>query len=672
MNKHQFGPWWLLLFFWAELCFMELVVHAATAPQFWQPELVLLMLYPLVPAVLLFALCRLFPPRANRVLGPVCSGLCYIFFASQLVYYSIFHCFYSAYSMGNGGQVMQFWKVTLHAIRKNWLPLSLMLLPPVGHAVLGKRFSAARLRLPYLPAFAALAAAVHFGLMALLPVFGTQPLSAYDLYHSTNDMKQTTAHLGLMPAFRLDVHRLLFGFEGGEIELATETKAPMEAPTEAPTEPALPDATEPTVLPEPVVDTSPNVLELDFDAVPTEGNDVLSELNAYFSSRTLTNKNEKTGMFKGCNLILITAESFSYLAIDPELTPTLYKLQTEGFNFTNFYTPYWDVSTSDGEYAALTGTIPKPGTWSFRDSAENAMPLTMAQQLKRLGYSAYAYHDHTYTYYDRNLSHPNLGYVYRALGNGLDVEATWPESDIEMIDKTTADYMGSEPFHAYYMTVSGHLEYNFNGNAMAKKNQDLVKDLPYSDSVRAYLACQIELDRALELLLQRLDEAGVAENTVIALTGDHYPYGLTDEEQSELAGHEIDTRFERYRNAFILYKKGMKPERVDSLCCTLDILPTLSNLFGLDFDSRLYMGRDVFSDAEPFVLLRDHSWITENAMYYAPSDELILLQGNELTPEEIEERNQDVSNRFRASAWVLDQDYWRYLFGDNLPPDGEN
>ena len=300
------------------------------------------------------------------------------------------------------------------------------------------------------------------------------------------------------------------------------------------------------------------------------------------------------------------------------------------------------------------------------------MPLTMAQQLKRLGYSAYAYHDHTYTYYDRNLSHPNLGYVYRALGNGLDVEATWPESDIEMIDKTTADYMGSEPFHAYYMTVSGHLEYNFNGNAMAKKNQDLVKDLPYSDSVRAYLACQIELDRALELLLQRLDEAGVAENTVIALTGDHYPYGLTDEEQGELAGHEIDTRFERYRNAFILYKKGMKPERVDSLCCTLDILPTLSNLFGLDFDSRLYMGRDVFSDAEPFVLLRDHSWITENAMYYAPSDELILLQGNELSPEEVEERNQDVSNRFRASAWVLDQDYWRYLFGDNLPPDGEN
>ena len=66
-------------------------------------------------------------------------------------------------------------------------------------------------------------------------------------------------------------------------EASTEATKATEAPTaatqpatEAPTEPALPDATEPTVLPEPVVDTSPNVLELDFDAVPTEGNDVLS------------------------------------------------------------------------------------------------------------------------------------------------------------------------------------------------------------------------------------------------------------------------------------------------------------------------------------------------------------------------------------------------------------
>ena len=155
----------------------------------------------------------------------------------------------------------------------------------------------------------------------------------------------------------------------------------------------------------------------------------------------------------------------------------------------------------------------------------------------------------------RDLSHPDLGYVYKAVGNGLEITESWPESDLEMIDVTTGEYMNEEPFHAYYMTVSGHLEYNFQGNAMAAKNQALVEDAPYSEHVRAYLACQIELDRALELLLERLEEAGVADNTVIALTADHYPYGLTPEEQSELAGHTLEENFELYRNACILYEK---------------------------------------------------------------------------------------------------------------------
>ena len=251
------------------------------------------------------------------------------------------------------------------------------------------------------------------------------------------------------------------------------------------------------------------------------------------------------------------------------------------------------------------------------------------------------------------------------------MKQTWPESDLEMIDLTTADYMGSEPFHAYYMTVSGHLEYNFYGNSMAAKNQALVEDLPYSDAAKAYLACNIELDRALELLLQRLEEAGVAENTVIALSADHYPYGLTVDQQSELAGHELDERFELYRNACIIYKKGMEPETVERPCSSLDLLPTLSNLFGLEFDSRLYMGQDVFSDASPLIIFSDHSWLTDRGSYYMPTGEYTSFDGTEPSAEEIERINGVVSNKFTVSAWVLDSDYWRTLFGDNLPPDGE-
>ena len=674
-QKH-YAREWLLLFFWLYLCWCEGIVRINSAQFFWTIGLLTTALFSAVAAMLLYVLCSVFSQRVNRVLELIaCYGLL-IFYASQLIYNYKFHFFYSAYSMGNGGQVLEFWRVILHALWVKAVPLLLMLLPAVLLSVYGRVFAqsriGSRLRRVY---FAAGAIALHLAIILLLPAFGNAPMSPYDLYHETNDLSKGALQLGLLPAFRLDVHRLIFGFDGGELvtpeeppSLSSEpTQLPSDEPVSSETEPA----TAPTVLPE--YDSAEyHVLDLDFAALAEgEENETVRSLHEYFAMQTPTKKNEKTGMFAGCNLIFITAEGFSYLAIDPELTPTLYRMQTEGMQFSNFYTAYWGVSTSDGEYVNLTGTIPKSGTWSFYDTADNAMPLTMAQQLKREGYSAYAFHDHSYTYYHRDKSHPNLGYIFKAVGNGLEITEQWPESDIEMIDVSTADFVSQEPFHVYYMTVSGHLPYSFDesDNAIAAKNSALVEELPYSEPVRAYLACQIELDRAMELLLQRLDEAGVLENTVIVLTADHYPYGLSIEEQSELAGHELDPHFEIYRNALIIYKKGMEPETVTRPCSALDILPTLSNLFGLDFDSRLYMGQDIFSDAAPFLLFSDRSWMTEDGSYYTIGEELTLFGEKEITTEEIEYYNSIVANKFLVSQWILEEDYWRVLFGDNLPPD---
>lgn len=283
-----------------------------------------------------------------------------------------------------------------------------------------------------------------------------------------------------------------------------------------------------------------------------------------------------------------------------------------------------------------------------------------------MGYSAYGYHNHDYDYYDRDLSHPNMGYIWKGMGNGMEEGVTkqWPESDVEMIDFTTSDYISQQPFHAYYMTVSGHKEYNFKGgNKMSSKNQALVENLPYSDEVKAYLATQIELDRAMELLLQRLEEAGVVENTVIVISADHYPYGLTAEQISEREGHTIDTEFEMYRNALIIYKPGMTPETVDEICCSMDILPTLSNLFGLEYDSRLYVGHDIFSDAEPLVIFQNRSWMTDKATYNAKNGEVTSLTGEEIPEDYVTNIKRAVSNKFTISANILDKDYWRILFG---------
>ena len=177
------------------------------------------------------------------------------------------------------------------------------------------------------------------------------------------------------------------------------------------------------------------------------------------------------------------------------------------------------------------------------------MPFGFGWIFKKLGYSARAYHNHTYTYYHRDETHPNMGYDYKgAKGGGLDVKMTWPESDLEMMEKTIPEYIGDEKFHTYYMTVSGHMDYNFTGNSMSVKNRDYVKDLNLSEEAQAYLACQKELDLALEYLLAQLEKAGVAEKTVIVLSGDHYPYGLEKDKIDELAGHTVEENFELYKS----------------------------------------------------------------------------------------------------------------------------
>ena len=218
------------------------------------------------------------------------------------------------------------------------------------------------------------------------------------------------------------------------------------------------------------------------------------------------------------------------------------------------------------------------------------------------------------------------------------------------------------------MTVSGHLDYDFDGNSMARKNADAVADLPYSDTVRAYYACNIELDRAMEKLLSALDEAGLADNTVIVITPDHYPYGLEDGEAEnpyqyfdELAGYSIDTTFELYKSCLIIYSPSMESGiTIDKACSSIDIIPTLNNLFGFEYDSRLLIGRDILSDSDPLVIFLDRSWITDKGSYNAETEEFTLFAGQTLDDEQnyIETIKTIVSNKFKVSAQMLDNDYY--------------
>lgn len=429
--------------------------------------------------------------------------------------------------------------------------------------------------------------------------------------------------------------------EGADITTATEaaTETATEAATEATTaveettEPAAEETTEPVVeeTTEPIPEETepreyqPHVISgLDFgELAEAEKDSTLKTLYAYLDSLTPAMENEYTGLFEGKNLILITAEAFNYAIIDPELTPTLYRLSTQGIQFNNAFVPLWTGNTSGGELAVFSGLAMNCEMLYYsRQKPFN----TIGRQLMNQGYFSRAYHDHLYTFYDRNLTHEDLGYEkFIGIGNGLEegVEEVWPASDLEMIDFTVPQYIDQQPFSIYYMTCSAHCRYNFLGNAQSKKNQDLVQDLPYSEGLKAYIACNLELEKALTSLVAQLEEAGIADDTVIVMTSDHFPYGLgtawgnNHNCLAELYGVKNYDTIERDRNTLIIWSGCLegKDIEIDAPVCSLDILPTLSNLFGLEYDSRLTVGRDVFSTEEAIVPWPDYSWVTELGKY---------------------------------------------------------
>lgn len=622
------------------LIYMELILRVATSQSFIGNGFFIAAMFVSFYGLTAYLLTSMFGKRINSFLSTLMLMFFWLLFSSQLVYNKIFKTYYTVYSVTRGAKVLEFWQDIIIYTTRSILWIILLSLPLTLYIVyFRKRISLKRPGFKNRAVVLAFALIFYVGAVFSINLGSKDVLSSYDLYYKSTDQIMSVEKLGLATTMRLDLQRMISGWspviEAPELE-NEENDSPEEKPS-----------------------IEYNVMDIDFDElIENEANEELKEMHEYFANLNPTQKNEYTGIYEGYNLILITAEGFSPYAVHEEVTPTLYKMVNKGYNFTNFYTPIWGVSTSDGEYVACTGLIPKSGVWSFTESAKIDMPFVMGNQLKSLGYKTMAYHNHTYDYYNRDKSHPNMGYDYKGVGNGLEVKKVWPASDLEMMEVTIPEFIEEEPFHTYYMTVSGHLRYTFTGNSMAAKNRDLVQELEYSDDAKAYIACQIELDRALEHLLAELEERGIADKTLIAISSDHYPYGLEEDTLNELAGHKVERDFELYKNHFILYVDGMEPQVIDKPASSLDIIPTISNMLGLEFDSRLLMGRDIFAPGEPLVIFSNRSFITDKARYNSRTKEFETTEGINVS-DTYQRRIQNIINaKFYYSAKILETDYY--------------
>ena len=607
-----------------------------------------------------------------------------ILFVGQLVYHKIFTrplLLETALTTG-GDAITDFWSIALDGVVRSLLPILIMALPLIVMAILLKKNILVMdqyNKLNILKSCGITFAGLLLVILVLVGAYYSKDdfYSEYQEFYAPDELIKEYGPLvvygrqmmfDLLPEKSADLSAwqdALASTESTEVVSATEIE-------------------ESEVVTGPVIDTSPNVLNIDFDALYANGNSNIDKLADIMQSMTPSNKNEYTGMMEGYNLIYITAEAFSPYAVSEELTPTLYQMMNSGVVVKDYYVPLWATSTSDGEYVNLMGQIPD-GQHSFRRTQYNTYPYALPAYFAAEGVTSYAYHSNSLSYYDRYLTHPNLGYDFKAalLGKLSSAEwgdkifqmenaKAWPNSDYDMMVATVPEWIDDERFYAYYMSLSGHCNYNWAGNSMASKNRDLVSHLDYSEQMKGYIACNYELERAVTYLVEQLEAAGKLDTTLIVISADHHPYGLQNVEAEFEAFTGTDmSALDIQRNCLIMWNSQMETVNVEKTCSSIDILPTIMNLMGFDYDSRLFAGRDILSDSPSMVVFSNRSFITDEVIYDASTKTVTSRTGEEVSDEYVAAMKSYVKVMFQYSAGILNYGFDEAVYNAEIKPSVE-
>lgn len=650
----------IISFYTISIFYLECILKRSTINASWDISLVYIFLFALFLSSIIYLISSFTKKeKINKRIRTICLVLITITFIVNYFVYYVFKIFYDVNTVtAGGGDALGGFKDMIFEIvfcANGLLHIFLFALPTILYFATRKKWDNGEQNHKLQILYVVLSCVISF--------VGTQGSiklnEKYSRIYSTEyNYQSSVTSFGLLHSIALDIEKNLFedtdvSFSTVEEEMTEETTSAKETVYEK------------------------NIMDIDFDTLEQNASSDYIQLDSYVQSQTASLQNEYTGLFKGKNLIMISAEAFSAEVIDEERTPTLYRLATKGINFTDYYQPA-SAGTTGGEYENIFGMLPMLGGSSFKITATRNNYLTIGSQLNRLNYNGWAFHNNDYTFYDRDKTHNNLGYSngFMGYGNGMEeyVTSQWPQSDLEMIQGTLPLYIDQEPFNVYYMSVSGHNGYSVSANAMAKKNWDRVKDLDYSDEVKGYLAANMELEDALTYLINELEEKGIADDTVIVLGADHFPYGLDYNASlgnmpylSELYGYNVTNYLERDHNRLIIWSGCLEdddPIVVDDPVFSLDILPTLCNLFGVEYDSRLLPGRDVFSTTSPLIFNTNYDWKTDKGTYLSWTNTFTPKDENTVIPDGyVEKIKTIVSNKIKYCDAVLKLDYFSYLFG---------
>ena len=627
------------LYILLSLVYLDLIFNLFTYDTYLRSSIINIFLFSIVNAAFILIITNLFSSKVNKIFTYIIYIFLWFWYSLHYVFYKVLVTPFSIALFRQTDQTLKFGKNIVISILQNLHVIILFLLPVILLIIFRKKIKYDKFKLSNIFIYVGLfiiSVGIYIGNMFIQD---KETGSIYNLFYETNNVSLNIERLGVMSATYLDIKRSIFGFNE-KIEVVKNIE---------------------NVDENEVFEYDYNNEKIDFNG----GSGNVATINNFMKNEIGTKQNKYSGMFDGKNLVFIVAESFSEIAVSEEYTPTLYKLIHEGFDFENFYTSN-NLSTIGGEFQALTGLYADNTILSSWRGGWAYYPYGLGTLFKEKGYNTFAYHNNSAYYQDRNVYLKTQGFDnFKGCYNGLEKLINceqWPQSDVEMINATMNDYINSDkPFMTYYMTVSGHFYYGFNSNSIARKNQDLVKDLDYPEEVKGYVATQMELDMALKALMDKLAEINKLDDTVFVLLADHYPYNLPIDYINMLSSYERDSLIEANSNNLIIYNSKMKSVKVDKVGMSIDVLPTVLNLFGIKYDSRMIMGKDILSTTEGIAIFKDKSWVTNRGTYYASTGKF-EAKVEDIPDDYVNTINSIVNNRVAISRMIVDNNYYKYIY----------
>lgn len=374
----------------------------------------------------------------------------------------------------------------------------------------------------------------------------------------------------------------------------------------------------------------------------------------YFSSRPEHIANDKTDIFKGKNLICVMMESLDYTGLTEENCPNLTRMMNEGINFSNFYSVrFGDAFTFGTELCVNTGIANSSGFAADTDAAESPFPLSLGFLFRNNGYTANEFHYNDPDFYNRGKMSRVFGYenYIRYADHAEDKSLDFEIDDTLVTDEALyAKLTEGDKFLDYVVTYSAHMPYDIDGSIYLeaiRRHPELAVSDP-SDKTGIFKAKAALTDDMAGKLVERLEEDGKLDDTVIFFFADHYCSAILDIDGDELF----------CRTPCFIYAKGITPETVDKVCNTTDILPTLANMFGVG-NSDDYAGYDIFSDSyEGYAFFPNLSWVTSEGMFLQGSG-VQSFGETELSDEYIEQMNETALNRLNVNTSIICSDYYR-------------